>query len=114
MRLLLDESVPARLRRSLPGHSVKTVGEMGWSGVKNGALLALAAKDFDAFITVDKNLPFQQNLDRLPIAVVVLHARSIELPHLLPLVPELEEELSNLRPRSLVQIRINPGSVGRT
>ena len=59
MRLLLDDSVPVRLRRSLPSHSVKTVVEMGWGGVKNGALLTLAVKEFDAFLTVDKNLPYQ-------------------------------------------------------
>ena len=59
MRLLLDESVPGRLRRALPNHQVRTVVEMGWSGVKNGKLLALAANDFDAFTTVDKNLAYQ-------------------------------------------------------
>ena len=74
MRLLLDESVPSRLRRSLTDHSVRTVVEAGWSGVKNGKLLALAATEFDAFITVDKNLPFQQNLEKLPIALVVIDA----------------------------------------
>jgi hypothetical protein len=46
MRLLLDESVPRRLRKALPTHSVKSAVEMGWSGVKNGALLALAAAEF--------------------------------------------------------------------
>ena len=56
MRLLLDESVPSRFRRSLIGHSVPTVVEVGWSGIKNGKLLALAATEFDAFITVDKNM----------------------------------------------------------
>lgn len=59
MRLLLDESVPARLRRYLPNHSVRTVVELGWGGIKNGQLLLLAAADFDAFITVDKNLEYQ-------------------------------------------------------
>jgi len=53
MRLLLDECVPARLRRALPSHDVSTVVVEGWSGVKNGKLLALAAQRFDAFITVD-------------------------------------------------------------
>ncbi|MBI5921941.1 MAG: DUF5615 family PIN-like protein [Betaproteobacteria bacterium] len=66
MRLLLDESVPSRFRRSLPNHEVRTVVEMGWSGIKNGELLALAANEFDAFITVDKNLPYQQNWAPLP------------------------------------------------
>ena len=71
MRLLLDESVPHRLRRALPEHVVKTVVEMGWSGVKNGASLAIAATEFDVFVTVDKNLPYHQNVATLPIAVVV-------------------------------------------
>ena len=57
MRLLLDESVPARLRRALPNHSVKTVVEMRWGGLKNGAVLQAAAGDLDALITVDKKLP---------------------------------------------------------
>jgi len=87
MHLLLDESVPQRLRRSLPGHAIKTAVEMGWGGVKNGALLKLAASDFDAFITVDQNLRHQQNIATLPIAVVVLIAHSNELDALLPLVP---------------------------
>ena len=77
---------------------------MGWSGVKNGELLALAANDFDAFITVDKNLPYQQNLTALPIAVVVLDAVSSELPALLPLVPNLERELAVLKPRTYVRV----------
>lgn len=104
MRLLLDESVPTRLRRSLTSHSVKTVVEMGWSGVKNGALLALAAGEFDAFLTVDKNLPCQQNLAKLPIALIVLEANSNELVALLPLVPRLEQALGSLKPRTFVRI----------
>lgn len=104
MRLLLDESVPRRLRRALPGHVVKTAGEMGWGGVKNGALLAIAATEFALFVTVDKNLPYQQNVATLPIAVVVLNAHSNELHALLPLVPQLEEAIATLSPRTLVQI----------
>ena len=84
---------------------MRTVGEMGWSGVKNGKLLALAANDFDVFITVDKNLPYQQNLARLPIAVVVLDAGSIELPALLPLIPALELQLASLTPRTCIRIQ---------
>ena len=104
MRLLLDESVPVRLRRHLPSHSVRTVVEMGWSGVKNGDLLRLAAASFDVFITVDKNLPFQQRLDTLPLAVIVLDSHSNELPALLPLVPKLEASLRNVQPRTYARI----------
>lgn len=104
MRLLLDESVPSRLRRALPGHEVRTVVELGWSGVKNGKLLVLAAGGFDVFITVDKNLPHQQNLSTLPIAVVVLDAASNELAALLPLMPELLQTLASLEPRSCTRV----------
>jgi predicted nuclease of predicted toxin-antitoxin system len=106
MRLLLDESVPSRLRRSLTEHSVRTVVEAGWSGVKNGKLLALAATEFDVFITVDKNLPFQQNLTTLPIALVVLDSVSNELPALLPLVPSLLRELASLKPKSYTLVKL--------
>jgi len=104
MRPLLDESIPRRLRRALPAHTVKTAVEMGWSGVKNGALMALAAAEFDAFITVDRNLPYQQNVATIPIVVVVLMTHSNELHVLLPLVPRLEEALATLQPGTLVQI----------
>ena len=108
MRLLLDESVPAKLRSALPHHVVRTAVEMGWSGVKNGKLLALAATDFDAFITVDENLPYRQNLKMLSIAIMVLDARSNELSALLPLVPELERQLAKHVPRT--DIRIGTGA----
>jgi hypothetical protein len=106
MRLLLDESVPVRLRRSLPSHSVKTVVEMGWGGVKNGALLVLAAKEFDAFLTVDKNLPYQQNVANLPVAVILLESSSNELSALLPLVHNLEQALGRLQPCSFIRIGV--------
>ena len=106
MRLLLDESVPAKLRRALPDHEVRTVVEMGWSGVKNGKLLALAADQFEAFITVDKNLPYQQNLAALPLAVVVLDSRSSELHALVRLMPNVEKALAHLKPRTYVLVDV--------
>ena len=93
MLLLLDECVPARLRKALPSHHVSTVPEQGWSGVKNGKLLLHAAEKYDALITVDKNLPYQQNASLLPISVFVLDAPSSELRYLLPLIPKLEAAL---------------------
>jgi hypothetical protein len=62
---------------------------MGWTTIKNGELLALAAERFDAFVTVDRNPSFQQNLGSFPIAVVVLRAKSNRLADLRPLVPHL-------------------------
>ena len=102
MRLLLDECVPARLRKALSAHQVSTVVQEGWSGAKNGKLLALAATKFDVFITVDKNLPYQQNTSTLPVTVVVLDAISNELDYLLPLIPALEIALLRHKPGSYV------------
>ena len=104
MRLLLDESVSRRLARSLPSHDVRTVVEMGWSGKRNGELLLRASSEFDAMITVDKNMAYQQNLSSLPLAVVLLDAPSIELRALLPLVPALEAALTSLVPRAFVKV----------
>ena len=67
MRLLLDECVPARLRRARPLHRVSTVVIQGWSGIKNGKLLAMAPASFDAFVTVGRNLPYKQNMAVLTI-----------------------------------------------
>ncbi len=107
MRLLLDECVPARLRRALPSHQVSTVVFEGWSGIKNGQLLTLAATKFDAFITVDKNLPYQQNTATLPISVFVLDAASNELSSLVPLLPVLEAKLGAHVKGSFVMVAID-------
>ena len=104
MRVLLDECLPKRLKRSLIGHDVQTVPEAGWAGKKNGELIRLAAGKFDAFITIDKNLVFQQNLTGLPFGVVVLSARSNRLADLEPLVPRILEALGVVRPSHLVRV----------
>ena len=89
MRVFLDECVDWRLSRDVSGHDVKTAQQMGWAAIKNGELLALASDRFDVFVTVDRNLAFQQNPGTLPIAVIVLQAKSNRLADLRPLVPRL-------------------------
>ena len=91
MRILLDECLPKRLKRDLVGHEARTVPEMGWAGKKNGDLLALAETEFDVFLTVDRNLSFQQSIANLNIAVVVMVAKGNKLAHLQPLVPKVLE-----------------------
>jgi hypothetical protein len=76
VKVFLDECVDWRLARDIVGHDVKTARQMGWTAVKNGALLTLASRHFDVFVTVDRNLSFQQNLDGVSIAVVVLQAKT--------------------------------------
>jgi hypothetical protein len=65
MRVFLDECVDWRLAREIIGHEVMTARQMGWTSIKNGELLALASQQFDVFVTVDRNLSFQQNLTML-------------------------------------------------
>jgi hypothetical protein len=90
MRVFLDECVDWRLSRDLTGHAVEAARSMGWRSIKNGELLALVAKRFDVFVTVDRNLAFQQKIEALPICVIVLCARTNRLADLRPLVPLLQ------------------------
>jgi hypothetical protein len=96
VKVLLDECVDRRFANDLPGHSVKTVPQMGWAAIKNGELLALAEKEFDVLITVDRNLSFQQNLPKFNIAVLVLRAHSNRLADLKPLAPKVLAILPSL------------------
>ncbi len=91
MKILLDECVDWRLSRDIVGHDVKTVRQMGWSTIKNGELMQLVSGQFDVFVTVDRNLSFQQNLTGYTLALVVLCAKTNRLADLRPLVPELLE-----------------------
>jgi len=93
VNFLLDECVPARFARSLVGHSVTTVQKRGWAGIKNGDLLALAEKEFDAFVTVDRKLGTQQDLTKFRIPVLLIRARTNRLEHIRPLAAEVLEKL---------------------
>lgn len=105
MKLLLDENLPHDLRHFLPGHDVFTVAFMGWRGVHNGKLLAAAAAvQFDAMISIDAGLEYQQNLIDLPIGIVLLKSRSNLLVDLMPLIPALLDALAGMKPRTLVKV----------
>ena len=89
MRILLDENLDWRLQRALPGHHVESVQRNGMAGLKNGALLALAAETFEVFVTMDGNIVFQQNYAKLPLRLVGLRAKSNRLSDTEPLMPKL-------------------------
>ena len=93
MNILLDECVSARFARSVSGHSITTVQRRGWAGIKNGDLLALAETEFDAFITVDRNLSVQQDLTKFRIPVLLLRAQTNRLEDIRPLAAELLKKL---------------------
>jgi hypothetical protein len=104
VRVLLDECLPRKLKRTLTGHEVKTVAGSGWAGRKNGDLLRLAQEQFDVFITVDRNLTFQQGVGQFDIAVVVLVAYSNAIEDLEPLMPTVVRALSALRRGEVLRV----------
>ena len=76
MKVLFDHGTPAPLRRALTGHAVSTVHETNWTELDNGALLKAAETHFDALITTDRNLRYQQNLSGRRLAILVLPTTS--------------------------------------
>lgn len=75
MKLLLDENLPKKLKLDLQIHEVYTVSDKKWNGIKNGELIKLLlAENFDVLLTFDKNMEYQQNFVKYPIAVFVLNA----------------------------------------
>jgi hypothetical protein len=102
MNILLDECTPRALKKRLPHLAIRTVQDMGWSGVKNGKLLALADPQFDVFITTDKNLRYQQNLARLKLAIVLLPTNRVLV--VIALIPKIEEVLKTIQPGEFIEI----------
>ncbi len=95
MKLLLDENLPKRLKEDFQDHETFTVRDKGWNGKTNGELLALMIHDgFDALLTFDKNLQYQQNFKKYTIPVLVLNSKDNTYLHLKPLVPKIKELLS--------------------
>lgn len=105
MKILFDECINRRLGKEFPDHDFYTTHSMGWAGKKNGNLLSLAQEDFDVFITVDKNLQFQQNLSKFNISVIVLDTPRIDLKHLKSLVPKIQEALKLTKTKPLIVIK---------
>ncbi len=102
--VLLDNCVPRPLKRELRPHTVSHVTELGWENLDDGPLLKHAERDFDVLITTDRNLPYQQNLLRFNIAVIVLIAFRNSIDYLLPLVPEVLEILKTIQPGDLYKV----------
>ena len=104
MKLLLDESLPRRLKNELSPHEVTTVPERGWAGKTNGELLKLASGSFDVFITADQGLEYQQNLANVEVAVIVLRAPTNRFHDLQPLTPRILEALRDATPGRMIHV----------
>lgn len=107
---MLDEQVPVELAGILnalaPQHTIRTVADEGWKGVKNGELLRRVREaGFGALVTVDRRMEYQQNIKRSGLGVVVLHARRARIQELAPLAPAIARALDAVQPGEVVRLR---------
>jgi len=104
VKLLLDECVTHSLRRDLAGHEVHTVQDAGLKGLENGKLLEAAAGAYEVLVTVDQNIPYQQNLGGSPIAILILAASRNSYVRLKPLMPRALAALETIKPGDVIRI----------
>jgi predicted nuclease of predicted toxin-antitoxin system len=104
MRILLDESLPRDLKGLLANHEAQTVALAGWSGIKNGKLLSLAATAYDVFLTADRNIEFQQNLAKLPVSIMVMVLNNNRIETIVQLLPEVLVALELIEPKTFTKV----------
>ncbi len=104
MRILLDECLPRKLKFDFVGHDLATVPEVGWRGLKNGELLRRAATAFDAFVSIDQGLTYQQNLQGTKLAIVLFVAPNNRIETLRPLMPQVLAALDKISSGEIIRI----------
>ncbi len=106
MKILVDESCPRKLRNDFGReHEVWTVRDKAWLGKKNGELLRLMVEGgFELFVTVDRNLPYQQSLQRIPLPIIVLCAKDNLRATLKQLIPKIFERLAEGNIQHVIEI----------
>ena len=98
MKILLDECVTKRLKKYLEEFEVFTVSELELSGIKNGKLMTYCSQNgFDILLTIDKNLMFQQNLDKFPVTIVVFNCFTSKIEDLVSFVPSFKTQVNQLQ-----------------
>jgi len=103
MKILFDQGTPAPLRKTLKLHQISTAFEMGWENLENGKLLAASEQVFDAFITTDKNLSYQQNLAGRLLAILVLPTTS--WPEIQNHLDQISNTVDALKPGDYVELK---------
>lgn len=103
MRILLDENFPADFAKLLVGHELHTVHSLGWSGIKNGELLRRAHAVCEVFVTLDRNLEFQQNIKVLPFGIVVVRAVSNRMADLTPHIGSIADAAQRVMPGQVLK-----------
>ena len=106
MRLLLDENLPRRLKQDFNEHEIYTAADKSWTGISNGKLLELLIDNkFDALLTFDKNLQYQQNFSKYTITVIVLNAPDNSYITLKALVDRIKTILASDLPSGPIEVK---------
>ena len=104
MRILLDECVPARLKKAFPGHAVQSVTQTGWRTSTDGPLLSFAEKRFDVFVTVDRKLETQNDLSQFRLGFIIARVPNNRLDGFIPIFNELNAAVAKVRPGEVIHI----------
>jgi hypothetical protein len=104
MRILLDENFPADFSTLLVGHDTSNVHSHGWAGIKNGELLRRAHDVCEVFVTLDRNLEFQQNIKVLSFGVLVVRSRSNRIADLIPHIPGILQAAIQVGPGQVITV----------
>jgi hypothetical protein len=105
MKILLDENIDVRFKNLFDANALAlfTIKDMNWLGIKNGALLKLLEENsFDILISIDKNLPYQQNEKTLPVLIIILNVRRNVLERISKLYPEILKLISKKEERKII------------
>ncbi len=96
MKILLDECITKRLKLHLKDFEVFSVHELNLSGIKNGKLMAYCSENnFNILLTIDKNLMFQQNLEKYKVSIVVLNSKTSKIEELITFLPNFISKVSS-------------------
>lgn len=108
MKILLDECVTKRLKKHLSSFEVYTVRELGLGGIKNGKLMSYCSENgFDILLTIDKNLMFQQNLEKYPVSIVVLNCITSKIEELITFLPSFFSQIEEMEKHKAYLIKKN-------
>ena len=106
MKLLLDECVPRKVKflLAVEGHECRTAGEAGLAGKENGELLVEAEKHFEVLVTIDKNIPHQQNLSGRKLAILIIRPISNDIDDIRPHIEFALAALRSIKAGQIVQV----------
>ena len=105
MRILLDECVNPRVREAFQGHEVRTAVQMGWGGITNGKLLALAQEEFDVLVTLDQNIEYQLNMRSVGLGLLVVKVPDNKIKFYEPIFSEMLQAAEKLSAGQVLHVK---------